>query len=256
MPDSGTRLLGQWSRCSTVCLRLAPVGPESSSGDPNRVRVSFGSLRASSANLRCRVEMTSRPNVPAICPPASSIIRSAASLRRVLWGEFPDLVGSISRLRLLVPRRASLRCLRSALPPLRPPSLPRSRATPRGPGPLLSRRPRRLITMEKTRYPRFLDDPCLHAPLFDPGGPLTPGHYGAAMRPSAVKTASAPQQWIFRGSITRPTHSLCTLRSQDRSWTTQHSVPAGGQPWPVRIRTCWVAKKVSVMSVPLHGFVG
>ena len=31
--------------------------------------------------------------------------------------------------------------------------------------------------MEKTRYPRFLDDPCVHAPLFDPDGPPTPGHY-------------------------------------------------------------------------------
>ena len=144
----------------------------------------------------------------------TSIIRSAASLRRVPWG----------------------------------------RTTPRGPGPLLSGRPRRLITMEETRYPRFLDDPCLHAPLFEPGGPLTPGNSGTAMRPSAAKTASVPQQWSSRGSITRPTDPLCTLRSQDRSWTTQHSVPAGGQPWPVRIRTCWVAKMDSVMSVPLHGF--
>src|SRR5690606_363241 len=32
----------------------------------------------------------------------------------------------------------------------------------------------------------------------------------------------------FRGSITRPTCSLCTLRSQARACTTQHSVPAGG----------------------------
>ena len=31
--------------------------------------------------------------------------------------------------------------------------------------------------MEKTRSPRFLDDPCVHAPLFDPDGPPTPGHY-------------------------------------------------------------------------------
>ena len=31
--------------------------------------------------------------------------------------------------------------------------------------------------MEKTRPPRFLDDPCVHAPLFDPDGPPTPGHY-------------------------------------------------------------------------------
>ena len=118
--------------------------------------------------------MTSRPNVPAICPSASSIIWSAASLRRVPWGEFPDLFGTISRLRLLAPRRASLRLLRSALPPLRPPSLPRSGTIPRGPGPFLSRRPRRLSTVEKTRYPRFLDDPCVHAPLSDPGGPPPP----------------------------------------------------------------------------------
>ena len=105
------------------------------------VRVSFGSLRASSAILRCRVEMTSRPNVPVICPSASSIVRSAASLRRVLWGEFPDLAGTISRLRLLAPRRASLRFLRSALPPLRPPSLPRGQALPPGPGPLSTAAP-------------------------------------------------------------------------------------------------------------------
>ena len=34
--------------------------------------------------------------------------------------------------------------------------------------------------MEKTRSPRFLGDPCLHAPLFDPGGPLTPGQFRAS----------------------------------------------------------------------------
>ena len=56
-------------------------------------------------------------------------------------------------------------------------SFPRGRTLPRGPGPFLSRRPRRLTTVEKTRYPRFLGDPCVHAPLFDPGGPPNPGHY-------------------------------------------------------------------------------
>ena len=34
----------------------------------------------------------------------------------------------------------------------------------------------------------------------------------------------------FRGSITRPARSLCTLRSRGRPRTTQHSIPAGGQP--------------------------
>ena len=170
------------------------------------VRVSFGSLRASSAILRCRVEMTSRPNVPAICPSASSIIRSAASLRRVLWGEFPGLAGTISRLRLLAPRRASLRFLRSALPPLRPPSLPRGRTCPRGPGPLLSRRPRRLCMVERTRPPRFLDDPCVHAPLFDPGGPPSQATTGPAMWSSAKLTTSTPHR-----TLSRLYHAACTL---------------------------------------------
>ena len=172
------------------------------------VRVSFGSLRASSAILRCRVEMTSRPNVPVICPSASSIVRSAASLRRVPWGEFPDLRGTISRLRLLAPRRASLRFLRSALPPLRPPSLPRGQTVPREPGPLLPRRPRRLSTVEKTRPPRFLGDPCVHAPLFDPGGPPNPGHFGTGdvvfhLR-NDVDSASTSL-----GALSRGLHALC-----------------------------------------------
>ena len=48
--------------------------------------------------------------------------------------------------------------------------------------------------VEKTRSPRFLGDPCLHAPLFDPGGPLTPGQFGvnhAAFR-SLNDVGSAP----------------------------------------------------------------
>ena len=52
------------------------------------------------------------------------------------------------------------------------------------------------------------------------------------MLPSAKLTASAPQQYHFRGSITQPTGTLCTLRSRGRPRTTQHSVPAGGQPLP------------------------
>jgi hypothetical protein len=36
----------------------------------------------------------------------------------------------------------------------------------------------------------------------------------------------------FRGSITRPTHSLCTLRSAGYPNATQHSLPAAGQALP------------------------
>ena len=92
--------------------------------------------------------------------------------------------------------------------------------------------------------------PCSSTPA-DRSHPATPMR---AMLPSAYITTSAPRLG-FRGSITRPTGSLCTLRSRGRPRTTQHSVPAGGQPWPVRSCTCWVAKKVSALLVSLHSFL-
>ena len=72
--------------------------------------------------------------------------------------------------------------------------------------------------MERTRYPRFLDDPCVHATLFDPDGPPPQATSGPAMWSSAGLTASTPQR-CFRGSITRPARSLCTLRSRGRPRT-------------------------------------
>ncbi len=41
-----------------------------------------------------------------------------------------------------------------------------------------------------------------------------------------------PQTGYFRGSITRPTHSLSTLRRMDHSTATQDSLPAAGQALP------------------------
>jgi len=55
---------------------------------------------------------------------------------------------------------------------------------------------------------------------------------GVSTRPSVPLTTSALARIVCRGSITRPAHSLCTLRRADHSATTQHSVPAGGQPLP------------------------
>jgi len=121
--------------------------------------------------------MISRPNVLIIYPSRSPIVRSTASLHRVPWGGFPDFRSTISGLRSLAFPPTALRCLRLVVPPRCPVSLPGLEQRP-GPGPLLPRRPRRLLKVEKTRSPRFLGDPCLHAPLFDPGGPLAPGHFG------------------------------------------------------------------------------
>ncbi len=65
--------------------------------------------------------------------------------------------------------------------------------------------------------------------LCDPGGTSARGHYCASMLPSAFLTASAPAIRVFRGSITRPTHSLSTLRRVGHPTTTQDSLPDG---WP------------------------
>ena len=144
-------------------------------------------------------------------------------------GEFPDLTGAISRLRLLASPCASLAA------PTPQCSLRDSVADP-PPSPT----------------PRCLDDPCLDAPLSDPGGPPAPGHY---------KTGDV----VFRTGyyvnsamilISGLNHAACTLpvyASRPRSpQDAQHSVPAGGQPRPGRTLACSVAQKVSVMSIPLH----
>ena len=120
--------------------------------------------------------MISWLNVLIICPSRSPIIRSTASLHRVPWGGFPDFRSTISGLRSLAFRPASLRCLHSAVPPAAPFRSP-GRSSSRGLDHFLPRRPHRLLRVEKTRSPRFLGDPCQHAPLLDPGGPLTLGQF-------------------------------------------------------------------------------
>ena len=218
------------------------------------VRVSFGSLRASSAILRCRVEMTSRPSVPVIFPSASSIIRSAASLRRVLWSEFPDLIGTYqptptSRLPSRLTSFPSLGTT-TASPSFAPPGAGRF---PEGLDHFYRGARAASSTMEKTRYPRFLDDPCVHAPLFDPGGPPTPGHYRAGdvvfRTLNNVDSAFAPFEARSHGL-----HALCVrfaagvapgprntrfrlVANLDRSGLS----PAGSHRW------------FTVMSFRLHG---
>ena len=112
--------------------------------------------------------------------------RSAASLGWVLSGEFPTVLGTISRLRRLSRHRAALRCLRLALPCLWSCSQPSVGPLQRRSGRLLSRRPHRVPDKERLSPPRFPGDPCVHALLFDPGGAATPSPLGAvavAFRP-------------------------------------------------------------------------
>ena len=85
--------------------------------------------------------------------------------------------------------------------------------------------------------PRFLDVPVAHMLRSrTPVESQRPGLLGPAMQPSAVVTTSASTTTNSRGSLTQPARSLCTLRSAGYPCTTQHSVPAGGQPLPGGIR--------------------
>jgi hypothetical protein len=79
------------------------------------------------------------------------------------------------------------------------------------------------LAAETTGSPRFLEDPRIHATLFDPGRIAEPGHSGAAllvgssMLPSALsKGVGSRQLDSFRSSMTRPACSLSTLRRQGR----------------------------------------
>jgi hypothetical protein len=96
---------------------------------------------------------------------------------------------------------------------------------------------------EAGRSPRFLGSPRVHAPFSDPGGTSGPDHPSPSVLPSAPLTASAPATQTLSGLDS----AACTLpvyaspcRSPARA---QHSVPAGGQPWPggVGPRGCFEA---------------
>ena len=190
----------------------------------------FGVCLARAAIFRCFVEMVSRLKVRGICPSGSSVYRPPPSLHGVPWGRFPRFRGTMQRLRRLVSPPHFVAFARrfhpdasSFAPCTHGRHAPKART-------ISSAAPvDRVSRMESTRPPRFLGNPYGHAPLFDPGGPGTPlANTGRSMQPSAQWTASAPQSDSFRGSITRPTRSLCTLRSRVHTRTTQHSVTAGG----------------------------
>ena len=109
--------------------------------------------------------------------------------------------------------------------------------------------------MEKTRSPRFLDDPCLHAPLFDPGGLLASGLYNASDAAfrllndvgSAVITIEA----LSRGLQTPCVRFAAGVAPGPRN--TRFRLVANLCRF--RTCTCWVAKKVSVICIRLYDFL-
>jgi hypothetical protein len=104
-----------------------------------------------------------------------------------------------------------------------------ARRNAHGPG-IVYRTPETGSSTETDRTSQVPGGPhYVHALLSDPGRTSALGHYRASVLPSAIHTASAPAKTIFRGSITRPAHSLSTLRRMDCSTATQDSLPVG---WP------------------------
>src|ERR1700733_7117536 len=83
-------------------------------------------------------------------------------------------------------------------------------------------------------------DPLCTCPALRPRwtsvpGPCASSRSSTLVLPSANATASAPTT-IFRGSITRPTHSLSTLRSQGRPLGHARLASGWGQPCPGGLR--------------------
>ena len=112
-----------------------------------------------------------------------------------------------------------------------------------GPGLLFIAAIRAVSPVETSRPPRFLGDPCPHAPLSDPGGT-------ASARPSRRRdgafrcchSVGFRDVHGFRGSITQPAR-LPVYASQPASPPVHATLGFRlvGQPWPVRTLTCWVA---------------
>ena len=99
---------------------------------------------------------------------------------------------------------------------------------------LFHRGPTRSVGVETSRSPRFLGNPpvCMPRSSTPASSARQARTFSVSTRPSVFLTTSALARVVCRGSITRPAHSLCTLRRADHSATTQHSVPAGGHPLP------------------------
>ena len=80
--------------------------------------------------------------------------------------------------------------------------------------------------METTGPLTFPGNPnCAFALLYDPGGIDASGRYDASTWPPLKARRGLPH-CQFRGSITRPQHSLSTLRRVGYPTTTQDSLPA------------------------------
>ncbi len=96
-------------------------------------------------------------------------------------------------------------------------------------------------TADQMRSPKFRRIPFERDGVFDHGGASVPRLAGPHILPSALSTASASAKCAFRGSITHPTQSLCTLRDGRRlpPRNTRYRAPA--MAYSNRTSTGWNA---------------
>ena len=149
--------------------------------------------------------------------PTSSPQRGGPFSPRGPGGPVPPPRRYYGTLRLPSVLLAALRCLRLAIPPPRRAFAPgdRRRAIA-GIGALVIRAPEPELSVETDGSPRFPGTPHVPWPCSPtPAGPGTPGHCGVSAWPPRLTSTRAPAR-NFRGSITRPWHSLSTLRGDGR----------------------------------------
>lgn len=99
-----------------------------------------------------------------------------------------------------------------------------------GPGAWSPGAPAGMFSDGGARISRVPGEPCCaFALLYDPGRALVARLYRhLSAVPAYAKGDDPDDRMIFRGSITRRSHSLSTLRSRDCSRTTQDSLSADG----------------------------
>ena len=172
------------------------------------------------------------PGVPAIVPSSGPCSGTSFPPRGPV-GPVPPLPRYYEVLRLLSVLPAALRCLRLAVPHVRRFFAPTDeRRAADGPG-VWSSVPRPISREETTRSPRSLGNPLAYMPCSStPARSRCPASSAPRCSLPLCQPRRLSQPRVLRGSIPRPARSLCTLRSRDHSRTTQHSVPAGGQPLP------------------------
>ncbi|RKT44524.1 hypothetical protein BDD21_1910 [Thiocapsa rosea] len=150
-------------------------------------------------------------------------------------------------------RRTSLPSLGATLPSVL--FAPVGRTSAVGPGRLLTRCPRRVSGKEQLSAPRFLDDPCVHALLLDPGGVSTSGRYDAetvAFRCSEYVGSAE----LSNGAPSHGLHAPC-VRFAGGIAPAPHNTRFRWMATPYRLGTCtrWVAKRSFRLAYPFAIFL-